>query len=277
LRFEVRHSTRYTYTQPVYLERHLIRLRPVSNVSQRLLEFEMQIDPAPAVSSPLVDLDGNEAMAAWFNSMTDYLEIEAASQVETLRANPFDYLWEGPGTLPLTYSPALAPALAPYLESSTDPAVATLSDELASEAGGNAQAFLSALTQALNTRLEYTIRPEGLPRAPAETLHRGEGTCRDLSVLFMALARHQGIAARFVSGYHAQAGAEDGFELHAWPEIYAPAGGWRGYDPTTGMAVADRHIVIAVGVLPEQATPVEGSIRGGAKGTLETKVEIRAL
>ncbi|MEO0770789.1 MAG: 4Fe-4S binding protein, partial [Cyanobacteria bacterium J06649_4] len=40
--------------------------------------------------------------------------------------------------------------------------------------------------------------------------------------------------------------AEDSnHDLHAWAEVYIPGGGWRGFDPTLGLAVGDRHIAIA--------------------------------
>jgi transglutaminase-like putative cysteine protease len=102
----------------------------------------------------------------------------------------------------------------------------------------------------------------------------GEGSCRDLTVLYLAIARSQGFAGRFVSGYHVSPGTDGAHDLHAWPEIYVPGGGWRGFDPTTGLAVADLHVGVAVGALPQQAAPVSGTYVGDATSELETYVEI---
>ena len=40
-------------------------------------------------------------------------------------------------------------------------------------------------------------------------------------------------------------------------EVYLPGGGWRGYDPTYGLAVADRHIAVAASATPRLAGPAE--------------------
>jgi len=56
----------------------------------------------------------------------------------------------------------------------------------------------------------------------------------------MEACRALGLAARFVSGY--QEGDPNQEERDAWAEVYLPGAGWRGYDPTNGIAVADRHV-----------------------------------
>jgi transglutaminase-like putative cysteine protease len=82
-------------------------------------------------------------------------------------------------------------------------------------------------------------------------------------MLFIECCHGMGLAARFVSGY---AYVDDTVvqELHAWAEVYLPGGGWRGYDPTLGLAVADSA----------DAAPVSGSYRGSAVATLENVVEL---
>jgi len=84
-------------------------------------------------------------------------------------------------------------------------------------------------------------------------------------MLYLAVARSQGFAGRFVSGYHAEHDDDPPFYPHAWAEIYVTGGGWRGFDPTTGLAVSDRHIAVAWSGLSEQAALVSGSWRGWGK------------
>ena len=88
--------------------------------------------------------------------------------------------------------------------------------------------------------------------------------------------RSLGIAARFDSGYQAQADTPDGRRhLHAWPEVFLPGLGWRGFDPTHGIAVTDGHVALCAA--PDQADtmPVEGGFYGeGITATLDYRVEI---
>jgi hypothetical protein len=39
-----------------------------------------------------------------------------------------------------------------------------------------------------------------------------------------------------------QGASDKGF---TWAEVYVDGGGWRGFDPTTGLAVGDNHIAVA--------------------------------
>jgi transglutaminase-like putative cysteine protease len=97
-----------------------------------------------------------------------------------------------------------------------------------------------------------------------------------VSVLFMDACRTQGLAARFVSGYHEGDPDEEEKHLHAWAEVYVPGGGWRGFDPALGLAVADRHVALAAAVSPAQTMPVCGTFRGtGVRAELVSKLEIQ--
>ena len=111
----------------------------------------------------------------------------------------------------------------------------------------------------------------------ADTLRCGTGSCRDLTVLFMEVCRSQGLAARFVSGYQAGDPGQQDRELHAWPEVYLPGGGWRGFDPTLGLAVTDQHIAVACSWHPAGAAPVVGTIRGtAAQAAMSFDIQLQA-
>ncbi len=272
--FEIHHETRYVYSAPVQLGRHTLRLRPISDANHHLHRFEIKVTPEPAGTSALSDLDGNYATAVWFEVPTQELLIETSSVVETLRSNPFDYLWQGSQALPLKYSAAYAEALGPFRASIVPQPVRDLGEEVARLVQGNAQEFPLQLARVLHQRFPRVIREHGDAWEAPMTLEQGEGSCRDLAVLFIAAARSQGYAARFVSGYNTVPSETDEHDLHAWAEVYLPGGGWRGFDPTIGMAVADHHIAVAAGALAEQAAPVSGTYGGHATSRLETLVRI---
>ena len=190
--FEIHHETRYAYSAPVHLGRHTLRLRPISDANQHLHRFEITVTPAPAGPSALSDLDGNYATAVWWDEPTTELLIETESIVETLRSNPFDYLWQGADALPLKYSAAFSEALGAFRASIVPQPVRDLGEEVTRAVNGNAQAFPLELAATLHERFPRVIREHGDPWEAPETLQRGEGSCRDLAVLFMAVARSQG-------------------------------------------------------------------------------------
>jgi transglutaminase-like putative cysteine protease len=120
------------------------------------------------------------------------------------------------------------------------------------------------------------VRIEGGPRSPAQTLVRGEGVCRDLTVLFMAACRQAGVAARFVSGYQQGDGIRAQRYLHAWAEVYLPACGWLGYDPTHAATAGSDHVTVAAAPTADAVTPVEGGYSfQGALITSTLKTDIR--
>jgi transglutaminase-like putative cysteine protease len=138
-----------------------------------------------------------------------------------------------------------------------------LAQELRHDSQNWVVTFLSNLNERLYEECRYIIREEGAPMPASITWSRKEGSCRDLTVLFMEVCRAAGIGARFVSGY--QEGDLDSTErhLHAWAEVYLPGAGWRGYDPTHGLAVSDRHIAIAASALPIYTAPITGKLKSG--------------
>jgi transglutaminase-like putative cysteine protease len=122
---------------------------------------------------------------------------------------------------------------------------------------------------------EVTIREESEPQAPGMILAQRYGACRDLAVLFMDACRALGLGARFVSGYQEGDPDQEGRRLHAWAEVYIPGGGWRGYDPTHGPAVADRHVAVAAGMHPTFAAPITGTFRGtGVSSRMQADIQL---
>ena len=98
MRIAVVHTTRYRYSAPVYLEPHIIRLRPREDASQRLEAWTLDIGPTPSGRTECLDQDGNTVVRAWFDSLTAELSLRSRFTLETLRDNPFNYLLTAPDT-----------------------------------------------------------------------------------------------------------------------------------------------------------------------------------
>jgi transglutaminase-like putative cysteine protease len=271
------HSTVYRYDFPVFLEPHIFRLRPRMSSAQRLLAFDVQISPTPAGTTECLDQDGNLALNAWFGGPTQELRVTSWFTVEMLRENPFDYVIAGESlNLPLWYREPLCAALTPYRQDGhVAESVKQFAQSVAAGAQWNALWFLTALSrQVFQTCLQVT-RPYGPPWPSDRTLSSREGSCRDLAVLFCDVCRVMGIAARFVSGYECASAASQESYMHAWAEVYLPGIGWRGYDPSRGLAVSNGHVAVAAGFDHDLASPVAGWYSGGSPSQMQASLNLQ--
>ncbi len=260
--FTVEHTIEYRYSKKVFIEPMTLRLRPRENGSQSLDHYQLSLTPNPAGRSQCLDLEGNPAHYAWFSGMYDALTIQSSFTARTHLKNPFDFIITQSRyqSVPVQHD-RLEGCPACYLRR-IEPlgTVAVFADELHRQHGSDTFTFLTALNNAIHERCRKIIRLEGEPHSPSETLAKGQGACRDLAVLFVEACRYMGIPSRFVSGY--VTGDEPERDMHAWAEIYLPGGGWRGYDPTNGVAAADHHLAVAASAYPKGAAPSDGSFRG---------------
>jgi transglutaminase-like putative cysteine protease len=279
VQFQTTHLARYVYNQPVFLEPHLVRMRPRVDGGQLLESFRLIVKPQPTGISTSLDAEGNVVSLAWFNGLLSELTIRAESTVTTTRNNPFEFILPPNRLLlPMSYSPVEEPLVAPARkrvgEIPADDPVGRFAADVATEVDQQVVPFLSRLAERLSTSWTVGRRELGGPWTALDTLSRRTGACRDLVVLFMDACRSVGLAARFVSGYQ-QTFGDTAHDLHAWAEVYLPWAGWRGYDPTQGLAVGDQHIALAASARPELAAPVVGSFRGtAATATLTTSISI---
>ncbi len=286
MHYQITHRIVYNYDRPVILAPHSIQLRPRCDVTQKLHQYQLKLDPVPQQLFETLDLGGNLVSRAIFKPEgVTQLVIQATSQVETLRSNPFDYLLEPWALLlPLNYPSRLHQQLQPYLSGqfaggigAIDPVASQLAQTLWMQTAGSPIEFLSALNQTIYQNCQYGLRETGQPYPAGITWSEKSGSCRDYTVLFMEVCRAAGLASRFVSGY--QEGDRDSNDrhLHAWAEVYLPGAGWRGYDPTHGLAVADRHIALVAPATAADSAPVSGAIKtAGAQSQMQYELKIQA-
>lgn len=279
--FHILHRLSYTYVPAVFLEPMTLRLTPRQDASQRLLHHRLAILPTPEGVSYGVEPDGAHATIAWFADTHPGLTIEMESCVQTLRANPFDWIITEPSVqlLPARYRESESRSLAPCLAMTEEhPEVVAWAKECSAEVGSSTAAFLIHLADQIHHGFVHVGRPDGDPLPPSHTLLQRRGACRDTAMLFVEACRSLGLAARFVSGYSMHHPPEvSEHELHAWAEVYLPGAGWRGFDPSLGLAVADGHVVLAASPDHHLAAPVTGRFRGtGASSTMDYSLSVRA-
>ncbi|AKD58551.1 transglutaminase family protein [Spirosoma radiotolerans] len=273
MQLHVRHKSEYTYDSPVALSPQMLYLYPRTYPYQRLLNYELLIDPQPARVVRNVDVEGNIQQVVYFNHPTKHLRVVADIELQSDDFNSFDFVLYPFDTkrVPFRYPKAIDDLLQPYLEQvGVSDRVRNWARELAAGANWQTTGFLIALNQALR-KFTYEIREVGAPFPPEQTLTLRKGSCRDYTTLFMAACRSLGIAARFVSGY-LFGNPQQEHQLHAWAEVYLPGAGWRGFDPTEGSLVLNRHIFLTSTAKPELAAPISGTFKGRANSTLRSEL-----
>ncbi len=275
---EINYEIKYKYTGPVFLESNEIRIFPRNDLTQRLIDYNIEIGPNPSDKTFFMDPEGNSGLKTWFNGLTEDLSINFNCKVQTLRDNPYDFIVDfDSAKLPL--KPDLNQHNR-YLEIQGESReVKDFSDRTREESGSELIRFLPVLAEKIRTDFKYVIREKGPANSAAGTLENKKGACRDFAVLFCEACKYQGLASRFVSGYvFDEDDKNQSSHLHAWSEVYIPGGGWRGFDPVNGIAVSDSHIAVAASYDPSRVIPVTGSYRSNINMSgMDYLIEVKKL
>jgi transglutaminase-like putative cysteine protease len=283
----IRHVTTYRYRRPVAFGEHRIMFRPRDSHDQKIVEADLHISPKPMSVRFIQDPFGNHVGIARFSGRAKDLCFESAVRLEhsPLDAPDFD-LEDGPTTFPVNYSSDEMPDLARYIERhQPDPGddVGRFARQFVSPSGSTGVfEFLVQLSQGINRGFQYRRREAKGIQLPVETLHLGQGSCRDFAMLMIESARAFGFAARFASGYLAvppydaeePVSGTGGGSTHAWAQVYVPITGWIDFDPTRGSVGAMGLVTVAVVRDPRHATPLHGTFMGLASDYLAMEVRV---
>jgi transglutaminase-like putative cysteine protease len=276
-RYKILHRTYYNFSGKVMLEPHTLRLRPRENHELRIESSQLKITPAASLRW-FRDVEDNSVAIATFDSHTDQLIIESEIIIQQYNEGPLDFLVADYAIYyPFDYQAEDLAVLSPYMLSTGQKGEGPLADLIATvwQPGERIQTYslLQRLCVHIQQTLVYALREEPGVQSVADTLSLGSGSCRDSAYLFMEVARHLGLAARFVSGYlKAEPSAFNYGSTHAWAEVFLPGAGWKGFDPTLGLVVGADHTAVAVSRLPESIPPVAGSFIGPSGASLDVGV-----
>ncbi|HEV7731224.1 MAG TPA: transglutaminase family protein [Candidatus Binatia bacterium] len=285
-RFRLIHLTEFQYDGPVSESYNEVHLQPTDDEWQNCVAFRLRTQPQTAASASR-DYFGNWVHR--FNIMPKHrrLRVEAESVVmvqqipvatsggpmlgdlDDLRASLMDDHYDF--MTPSVYAPT-PPALAPLVQ---------LAEQ---QSDGSAVGFAHAAATLVHQRFQYTKGSTHVHSSVADVLEAGTGVCQDFAHILIAMARHRGLPARYVSGYLVPprdgtgASVEEvigGQASHAWAELFVPSVGWLGLDPTLGQAVDHQHIRIAYGRDYGDVAPVRGVYKGHAGQRLSVDVRVR--
>ncbi|MBO9701455.1 MAG: transglutaminase family protein [Sporocytophaga sp.] len=111
----------------------------------------------------------------------------------------------------------------------------------------------------IHNLLSYEKEVTDVSTTAADVILLKKGVCQDYTHLFLAMARSNGLACRYVSGYLDQGSSYTGTGgMHAWAEVYIPGMGWTGFDPTNNCRVNIQYIKVAHGRDYNDCSPIKG-------------------
>jgi transglutaminase-like putative cysteine protease len=283
----IRHVTTYRYRQPVAFGEHRMMLRPRDSQDQTVIDATLGITPEPASLRFERDAFGNHVAVAEFAATASELSFESVVSLEHAPSNPAELARaEAVLAFPIDYGSDPEPGLDDCRRRrhvDPDDAVgAWVREFLAEHAPIGAFELLTRLSQDMQRQFAYRRREAKGIQSPVDTLTLGHGSCRDFAWLMVEAARALGFAARFASGYLADAvvgspGGDDGMPhgaTHAWAEVYLPRVGWIDFDPTSGRVGKDALVTVAVVGDPADALPLHGTFIGSASDPLGMEVHV---
>jgi len=289
VRAEVRHTTRLDYSADVVEAVMDVRLGPLTDQDQRVEHFELRVEPHGAVRR-YTDGFGNPAHLISLARPHRFVEVVAATELDTLLDDPFRLPAQAPGSLdPRTATDSLQPSELVTL----GPEIADLAAPYRSEDLARAFDIAQALMSRVHGLLSYRSSVTTVETSVDEVLRGRAGVCQDFAHLLIALARCLGLPARYVSGYivqriqtQTQSGQSQSQTVgpsrgagasHAWAEVFTPTHGWRGFDPTNNLVANAHYVKVASGRDYHDVAPTRGTYRGEAEEHLTVDVSTRVL
>jgi transglutaminase-like putative cysteine protease len=262
MKLGLRYQATYRYQEPVGFSPHEVRLFPRTDRFSRVRRLDFSATPKGTIRYSR-DVFENIVASCYFPERAKELTFRLAINLDLDEKDPFHFILAPESVeLPFEYPAGIGKLLEPYREARSRGELAVPGWKAPTKQ--NPRGTVSALVE-LNSRLHecigYERREEGGALSPGETLRRGRGACRDVTVLLAEVLRRMGLAARLTSGYlreddSATKRAEG--SLHAWTEVYLPGAGWVGLDATNGVFCNHNFIAAAVGLTPADITPIAG-------------------
>ncbi len=275
-RLRIRHTTGYRYAGEVHSSYNEARVTPLSTDRQVAVETSVEVTPATRTYR-YWDYWGTLVDAFDVHEPHTELSVVGTSVVET---SPPERPADGAGWDDLD-SPENRDRFAELLNPSMYVLVIEEGlEEAPARDGLSPPQAVEAAAAWVHDRLQYAKGTTDVSTTASDALRIGSGVCQDYAHLTLAVLRRMGIPSRYVSGYlHPRSRAEVGTtstgESHAWVEAWT--GEWWGLDPTHGVPVGERHVLVGRGRDYADVSPLRGIYHGAPAEGLTVSVEISRL
>jgi transglutaminase-like putative cysteine protease len=269
VRIRIDYETRYHYETAARSVAQTLRLTPHSCDSQHVASWRVDLDldePAPLTE----DAFGNLVHSVFTQRPITRLTLQVSGEVET---SDTAGVYSG---VPERLDPQVFLRSTPLTEISDE--LEAFAEALRPQRSGDALAFFEALMAEVRARVAFRTDATTAATSAAQAFATGAGVCQDLSHIFIAVARHLGTPARYVSGHLVKLdGSIEQQAGHAWAEAFAPGLGWIGLDVANGVRPSETHVRVATGLDYLSAAPIRGVRTGGGMETMSVKLAVAEL
>lgn len=262
--YSVRHSTRFRFSEPVRQNIMEVMVQPRSEGAQVLRSFSLDIEPA---ARPFLRRD-------WMGNIVHHFDVPGEHDALSVISESLVEVG-APPALPAALSPSDWDVLDEQtrfddfwdflLESKfsrTTPLLLRFADELEIARSDDPLSFVRRLNKTMFRAFSYVPQSTQADSPIDVALEKRTGVCQDYSHIMIALLRHLGVPARYVSGYlfHRKDSGDRSVAdaTHAWVEVLLPHLGWVGFDPTNDLECGERHIRTAIGRDYADVPPTKG-------------------
>jgi transglutaminase-like putative cysteine protease len=288
--YNVKHTTKYAYSDPVSLCHNLVHLQPRIAPRQTCHHSSLFVQPEPRGLVNQSDYFGNPIALFTIQEPHKKLSITVKHRIAVEANDPIDVQESPPwvelrDALTTDRSPTMLDAYQFTLDSIYVPRHA----ELAAYAGHSfvpGRPLLDAvmdLTRRIHGDFRYDAKATTLATPLADVLKHRHGVCQDFAHLEIGCLRSLGLAARYVSGYlqtnppAGRARLVGADASHAWISVFCPTLGWVDFDPTNNVIPSEQHLTIAWGRDYDDISPVKGVILGGGTHTMSIAVDVNPV
>ena len=272
--FSIHHITRYEYSRPVRESLNQIKIHPVADDSQEILQHDVVISGNPSVHL-YADYWGNRTGIFTLAEPHQLLTIESKLVVRTKESNlaflnTLQQIEEAIPANNMLLTELKQPELIQRHEEIDQIAAVVLQDAT------TAAAIIQQCSEYIFRNFQYIKGITDYETTIDEILDHKSGVCQDFAHVLLQLLRSIGIPCRYVSGYICpnKNGMRGEGATHAWVEAWISGYGWAGIDPTNNVWVQGNHVKLAVGRNFNDCTPVKGTFKGPARQLLSVYVSV---
>ncbi len=267
MRLTINHSTKYHYDVPATYALQQLRVRPQSNDSQSVLDWNVDLEGAARQTS-FVDQHGNLVDLVEFLPGAENVSITVTGEVET--KDTTGVAGQHALLMPLWFYTRQTKLTAPGEHVQSLVAAMTSSDQ-----DNDDIARLHKLSRLILERVPYETGETGAHTTAEEALDQASGVCQDHTHIFLSAARVLGYPARYVSGYLMMNDRIDQDASHAWAEAHIDGLSWVGFDVSNAISPDERYVHIARGLDYRGCAPTTGFIMGAQRENLIVSLQVQ--